>query len=572
MNIYKGISASDGICIGSVFLVESNTTEIIKIEIPLEEKESGWAKFEEARLKVMNYTELSSKSSSKDQNTIFQTYTLMLSDPEFISQVKKDYFISNYNIEYILNETVEEFAKKLRDSKDEYLMERAVDITDIYNKVIDEMLGKKSCSLSSIPENSIIVAKSLSPSDATILSQKKITGLITEAGGKNSHLAILARTFAIPFIFGIENVLSSFENNETVIIDGFTGYIYKNPDKETKQIYLNKSSESDLRKQQLSIFTSTSAKTKDGTNITLLANIGNPDETTLALSEGSDGIGLFRSEFLFLDNSDMSEERQFNAYKLTLEQMGNKPVTIRTIDAGGDKIIQGNEMPTGNEKNPLLGWRAIRFCLDKVSIFKTQLRALYRASIYGNLKIMIPMITSIDQINEVRKIISEVKQELDQEKVQYSSNIPIGVMIETPAAAIVADQLSSLCDFYSIGTNDLTQYTICIDRENSSVSSLFTEFHPAVLRLILFTIKSSENAKIALSVCGEMAGSIEGAFMLIGLGIRTLSVSPNRINILKEALSKVTLKELQTVANENLSLSDSQLIKDNLLSFIATRK
>lgn len=568
MNIYKGISASTGIGISTVYFANTANLHIPKITILDSEKDAQWEKFENARNQVLETMTKASENTSPEQAAIFQTYCMMLSDPDFVSQVKVDFQKQSLNIEFIINEKVNQFAQNLFLSGDEYLKARADDIKDVYHKVLSLMLNQKVLTAKNIPEGSILVAEYINPSDAMFITQKKLKGIITTEGGKHSHLAILANTYGIPFVYGVENIENCIKPNDTVIVDGNSGTIYINPDEVVLHVFNEQIKDLEKENNQLAEFTNKSAITKDGLKINLNANIGNVEEGFSAFEAGADGIGLFRSEFLFMEKADMSEKSQFEAYKTVLQAANGKSVTIRTLDCGGDKIIKSPDIIHETEKNPLLGWRAIRFTLDNTELFKTQLRSLYRASAFGNLKIMIPLISGYEQVQAVLSIVEEVKQELSEDNVNFNPKVPLGIMIETPAAALIADHLAKVVDFFSIGTNDLTQYTNCVDRENAKVSHLFTEFHPAVIRLIKNTIEAAHSENIEVSVCGELAGSLEGAILLVGMGIRTLSVSPRKINKIKEILSRFTLQEIEQIAAETLKHPDATTVLSTIKSFI----
>ncbi len=554
MKLFKGISAAPGIGIGKIYTVSSiKNAQIPKIIIQEEERNSGWLRFESSLHTTKNYFSSLLNTSNKEQLNVVQTYMLMLEDADFISQIQREYEKNNYNIEYIINKKVHESADQLKTLGDAYLAERAVDILDVYGRVIHTMLGYKTADLDSVTEGSIVAAHSLQPSQAMTLFQKGIEGLLLCEGGVSSHMAILARTYGVPAVFGIEKIETALPHESEVIIDANKGFVFLNPDQITAKEYAAHKTETEQRLSKLAAFITKKAVTQDGTVIKMLANIGSVEEAKIAEKEGADGVGLFRTEFLFMQaaekNELLDEETQYKAYKTVLEIMKDKPVTIRTLDAGGDKVIALDGMPGIDEKNPLLGNRAIRFCLSRPDIFKTQLRALYRAGVHGKLKIMLPLLTDIDQLKKTKKIINEVHIELEAESIPFNKAIPLGIMIETPAAAITADLFANQCDFFSIGTNDLTQYTISVDRDNIQTAPLFSEMHPAVLRMIRYTIASAHQAGIQVSVCGEMAARTESLEMLIGLGIRSLSMSPKKISEVKSFLSQKTLSEMKDIAD-----------------------
>ena len=565
MKSFHGISASDGIATGTAFVIPNAGKRIIpQKSILSSEKELGWKRFEEAIKKVSDQikAQLDAVQSNKVQSEIFTTYLVMLSDSVFIGEVKKAFEKELNNIEYILNKKIDEYAERLRLSGNEYLTERAKDIWDIFGLVLDELLDFHPFKIAQVPDGAVIVAQAMNPSDTMVLSKRRIAGLALTEGGISSHVTILARNYGIPLVFSLDNIINKITTGEKVIVDGESGVVIASPDDKTVADYDIKI-EAEYRHQRArNMFRGLSGRTKDGTEFDIMANIGTPEEADLAIKEGAAGIGLFRTEFLFMSTSKpvgetsesvFSEESQFKAYKHVLEIMNNKPVTIRTLDAGGDKLIDSIEIPSLAEKNPLMGLRAVRLSLAYPQLFKTQLRALYRASVYGNLKILLPLISNVDQVKQCKKLAKEVQNELEKDNIPFKKDVPIGIMIETAAAAIISDCLAKECDFFSLGTNDLTQYTIGIDRENPAVSHLYNEFHLAVLRLIQTTFTCGSEAGISVSVCGEMASRRDSALVLAGMGIRTLSMSPKQICMVKELLSRFTIKELQAISAKSLN-------------------
>lgn len=569
MEVFLGIPAAEGTGIGTAFVIPDAVKRAIpQHHIKIDELNEGWQQFEAAiqtvTLQLSEHLDTLSKTSEQDkiQREIYETYILMLSDPVFLKEVQDYYKKELYNIEYAVQTKAEEYAQKLRNVDNVYLSERAQDITDIFGRVLDEMLDVHPFDINQVPDGSVILATSLSSADTILLSKKKIAGLALTEGGVSSHVVILAKNYGIPTIVGINNLGKKIHNGETVIIDGKTAELLIRPDKDTIDEYKAQIRKEYQQKLSLRSFLTKEAVTKDGTKFKILANIGTPEEAAIALAEGADGIGLFRTEFLYMSQNEIStntaarsfsEESQLNAYKSVLQTMGDKPVTIRTLDAGGDKLINSVDIPVISEKNPLMGLRAVRLSLTYPKIFKTQLRALYRASVYGNLHIMFPLITSVDQVQKCLTIVDEVKKELDNEQIPYKKDVPLGIMIETAAAAIISDCLSKTSDFFSLGTNDLTQYTLGIDRENQYVSNLYNEFSLSVLRLIQNTVNSATAANIPLSVCGEMAGRHDSVIVLAGMGIRNLSMSPKLISSTKEILSRFTIQELEAISAKKLN-------------------
>lgn len=568
MNVFLGVSASTGISIGKAFVIPEAVKRVIpQFPVSISQIEQEWSRFIKAKAKISgkiqkSLEEINNESKQdKIQRELLETYLLMLDDPVFLQEVKQNLEANPFNIEYILDVKTEEYANRLRISGNAYLTERAQDICDIFGRVLNELLNIHVFNINQVPDGAVIVGREMNPSDAIILSKRKIAGLVLTEGGTSSHVAILARNYGIPAVFGIEKITKEVHHGEKLIVDGTAGELITDPDAQTLSDYSEKIKIEQEHRAKILAFRDKPAQTKDGTRFSLMANIGTPEEAKMALEEGADGIGLFRTEFLFmqesvtthLHNHAMSEEEQFEAYKSVLETMQGKPVTIRTLDAGGDKVIASIDRPDGVEKNPLMGLRAIRLTLNFPKLFKTQLRALYRASVYGNLKIMLPLITNVDQVVKTKELIAEVMEELDADGIPYNKDVPVGIMVETAAAGITADCLAKISDFFSIGTNDLTQYTIGVDRENQTIANLYNEFHLAVLRLIQHTIEAAEAENIPVSVCGEMAGKTDSVLVLAGMGIRTLSMGIHNIPYVKELLSSISIAELQSISSKSLN-------------------
>ena len=570
MEVFLGVSAADGAGIGSAFLIPDQIKRAIpQTKISKEDIEEGWERFTSAKTAVAEditekLSKLPASKSTAIQREIFEAYILMLNDPVFLREVRTEYETTLFNIEYTLNFKSEEYAARLRNAGNDYLAERAQDITDIFGRVLDEMLGIHTFDINEVPDGSVIIASSLSPTETIILSKRKIAGLALTEGGISSHVVILARNYGIPTVVGLHgtSLRKKVQNGQMVIVDAECAELLADPDEETIAQY-RKTIEIRRKEQEfLTEYLDKPALTKDGERFTLYANIGSPEEAETALKAGADGIGLFRTEFLYMAKADTShhaaarsfnEDEQFEAYKHVLTIMKDKPVTIRTLDAGGDKLINSVDIPSFNEKNPLMGMRAIRLSLAYPQVLKTQLRALYRASVYGKLRIMLPLITSAEQVEQSLVIVDEVKKELAAENIPFDDKVPVGIMIETAAAALTSDCLAKTSDFFSLGTNDLTQYTLGVDRENSNVSGLYDEFNLAVLRLIAITITNAKKYGINLSVCGEMAGRHDSILVLGGLGIRSLSMSPNLISRTKHLLSQFTVAELQAISSKRLN-------------------
>ena len=564
MNIVLGVSASKGIGIGRAFVLPETQERIIpKREIEEFEIENGWTRFTAACAQVQELIDGQLASLAKDslQHVLFETYQLMLADPVFTRELREQFTAERLNIEFALEKKIIEYADRLRNSGNDYLSERAQDIEDVFGKVQDCLLDYHPFNIEEVPDNVVLVAASIRPSDTFILNKRKILGLALTEGGTSSHVAILARSFGIPAVVGLERVSEQIQAGDNVIVDGILGEVVVNPDDETVCEY-NKKIEEEIRYHKiLAEYRDKEARTKDGTLFKLMANIGTPEEADTALEEGADGIGLFRTEFLFMNalsmlhaggvptSNSVTEDAQFEAYRYVLKKMGDRPVTIRTLDAGGDKLIDMKNMPDLHEHNPLMGLRAIRLSLYYPQIFRTQLRALYRASVYGNLKIMLPLITDVSQVDTIKGIARGVQLSLKEEGIPFREDVPIGIMVETAAAAITSDCLARNSAFFSIGTNDLIQYTLGIDRENPTVAPLYNEYNLAVIRLLHLIVHNAWKYDVPLSVCGEMAGRKESALILAGMGVRTLSMAPRQIPVIKSTLASFSIKELETISS-----------------------
>lgn len=567
MNVILGISAAGRIGIGKAFILpEQEERKIPCHKISQEEISSEWNRFTEARQAVIEElnSHLQDPNNSKEQKDLLETYLLMIQDPVFTKELQDSFEKQNYNIEHILFKKVQDYAEMLRNSNNDYLAERAQDIEDVYDQVLNSLLNYNTYDIEQVPDGAVIVARSMKTSDTVILGKRKIAGLVLTEGGKASHVAILAKSYGIPAVVGIEDITSLVQQDDIVIVDGNIGEVIIQPDTATITSTNTKILAEEKQIEALKKFKDVKARTEDGTEFEIYANIGTVEEAQAALENGADGIGLFRTEFLFMNGvknfkgkkvsftGTLSEEVQFQAYKQVLETMQGKPVTIRTLDAGGDKMINIQEVPNMAERNPLMGLRAIRMSLFYPQVFRTQLRALYRASVYGDLKILLPLITDVSQVDTALKIIKGVQFQLRDEGIPFNPDVPVGVMIETAAAAITADCIAQHAKFFSIGTNDLTQYILGVDRENQAVTPLYNEFSLAVLRMIRSTIFNANMANIPLSVCGEMAGNKESAIILAGMGVRKLSMAPSQIPLIKETLSHFSITELENLSKRSV--------------------
>ena len=542
----KGIGVSKGIGLGKTFIIKQKKAEVEKKTIKNYKEEIR--RLEEARQKARRQLEelqrYTQKNIGEDESLIFEVHQMMLQDEDFIGRMKQFIQDESINAEYAVKRTQSEYVKIFSQVEDPYIKERVADIQDISKRLINILTDTMEQSLSEIKESVIIVAQDLSPSEAAQLNREKVLGFITEDGAETSHTAILARTMDIPAVVGAQNILNHIKNGDTIIFDGTEGNIIIHPDDKTKVQWIEKQKKHRMRVESLDQLKGTKSITKDGVEIKINANIGTPKDVEIALKNDAQGIGLFRSEFLYMNKSKMpSEEEQFQAYKAVLEKMQNKPVIIRTLDIGGDKEIP--YLQISKELNPFLGYRAIRISLNQVDLFKTQLRALLRASIYGNLGIMFPMISTLQEVHQAKRMIEEVKKDLINQKIPFRSNIEIGVMIETPAAALISDQLAKEVDFFSIGTNDLTQYTIAVDRMNRQVAYLYNTRHPAVLKLIEMTIKNGHKENIGVGICGEAAADPDLVEIFVTMGIDELSVTPGAILEVRQVVQGMSTQKVK---------------------------
>jgi len=531
----RGIGASSGVAIGIARVIKK-TSEVEKVlikdtqkEIERLEKAIELAKKEIEDLKVSSKENIGEKGAE-----IFEAHLMILEDVEFIGAIKEKINTEFINAEYAVKLTSDEFAQIFINMDNDYFKERAADIKDIGNRIINILLGKNNNSMSSIKESCIIVAHDITPSETAQMNKDLVLGMAANLGGKTSHAAILARTLEIPAVLGLGNITEVVKDGDLLILDGDNGLVLINPSQETISVYKEKQEKILLEKRELLKYKDVEIKNKLGRKVEIAANIGNPFEVDIALKYGAEGIGLFRTEFLYMDKTSMpTENEQFEAYKYVLEKMKDRLVIIRTLDIGGDKNLPYLNLE--KEMNPFLGLRAIRLCLNKRDIFKTQLRALLRAGLYGNLGIMFPMISSLEELKEAKNILKEVERELEAEGVEYSKDYKVGIMIETPSSAIISDILAKEVDFFSIGTNDLIQYTLAVDRMNQNVSYLYNPNHPAILRLIKTVIDNAHKEGIWVGMCGEMAADVNMLNTLLEFGIDELSVSPPMILKLKKS-------------------------------------
>ena len=557
----KGKGISDGIGLGKVVVLKNEDIKPEKVAIKdiVAEKEI----FYKAIHAVETETEDLLEKISGTEKEIMQAYLMILQDPTLVEETIKIIEQEKCNAAYATEVGFNAIIQIFEEMDDPYMAARSSDIADMKRKVLAKILNKEEINLSQLPQNTILVTKELATSDTAKLDLKNISGIVTEIGGINSHMSIMARTHEIPAIVGVKQIMQQIKENDFIAINGTTGEIFINPSRE-ECIKLEKIKESlKQEKEQLENYKNQLSSTKDGHRVELLANIGGPQDIDIVINNTAEGVGLFRSEFLYMNSEDFpTEKEQFESYKKVAEKLQNKKITIRILDIGGDKNLKYMKLP--KEDNPFLGYRAIRIFLDNVALFKVQLRAILSASAYGNLAIMLPMISSIEELREAKKIIQDVKEELKRKQISFNENIKIGIMIEIPSAALMAEELAKECDFFSIGTNDLIQYTVAVERGNEKVANLYTHFHPAVIRLIKHVIDSAHKNHILCGMCGEAAGDPLFIPVLVGLGLDEFSMNANKILRVRKLIRELNFKDCQKLAEEVLKLSSTEEIKRKL--------
>lgn len=571
----KGIPAAPGIALGNAVLyVRDDTAEICpdtQKKIAAEQVDGELRRVREAIAKasgeLKDIGSKVSKKAGKEAAEIFFAQEMMVNDPSLLESITKNITERFLSAEQSCYLACLEMARTLEQIPDDYFKQRANDLRDIGNRLVRCLKGISEASLDSLEDGSVLVARDLAPSDTASLDPSKVKGIVLDHGGKTGHTAILARSLGIPAVVGTIQATSSICKGDLVAVDGESGEVLVRPDESLISEVRKKAEAYRRERQRLEKLRDLPSVTLDGRRVETSANIGSPKDVSLVLRAGAEGVGLFRTEFLFIDRDVMpSEDEQFAAYREVLETLSPRPIVIRTLDIGGDKEIPYLNLPV--EDNPFLGVRAIRLCLKEKELFRTQLRALLRASRYGNLKIMFPMIATSDELREAKHILDEVRRDLEREGHEIAG-FEVGIMVEIPAAALCADVLARECDFFSIGTNDLVQYTMAADRGNPELGSLSDPFHPAVLRLIERTIKSGHEAGIWVGMCGEMAGIPEAVPLLVGMGIDELSMAPGSVPRCKEIVRKLDLKRAQEVKEAVMKMTHAKEIRDYLLDLVS---
>ena len=559
----KGIAASSGIAIGKVYKLESpviNVSNDVKGTVD-EEKARFAAALDKTVADINKVKERAATNLSAEELAIFDAHLMMAQDPEYANQINEMIGTGN-SADYAAKSVSDMMISMFESMDDAYFKERAADIKDVSYRLICNILGLIIPDLTAIDEEVIIVAEDLTPSDTAQLNKKYTLGFCTEVGGRTSHSAIMARSLEIPAVVGTKTILSDCNSDDTIILDALNGEVIVNPSQDEIAKYTKLKEEFQKEKEELKKLVNEKSVSKDGHVVEISGNIGTPKDASGVVDNGGDGIGLYRTEFLYMDSKTdfPCEDAQFDAYKAVLEAMNGKRVVVRTLDIGGDKKLDCFTFP--QEMNPFLGYRAIRLCLDRKDIFKTQIRALLRASVYGNLCIMFPMIATIDEFKEAKQFVLDTKSELIKEGIKVSDSIQIGMMVEIPAAAVLADEFSKYADFFSIGTNDLIQYSMAADRMSEKVSYLYQPLNPSLLRLIKMTIDGAHKNGKWCGMCGEMAGDILAAPILLGLGLDEFSMSSSSILKARKMIRNISYKDMQELSNKALSLQTCKEVTD----------
>lgn len=568
----RGIGTSKGIGIGKALIIHKCKNAVSRVKI--KDTEAEVDKFNEAVEKFIQETnelvdKLSQKLNGDDKNAlVLKNQEYLIRDPEFTSGVISAITNDKLNAEAAVEDTCEMLKNIFLGFNNDTMTQRVADIEDMKQRLIAIMQGQKHTDLTKLSDNTVIIADEIHPSMTANMDTEHIAGIISEKGGDTSHASILARALEIPAVLSVKDICSKIAEGEEVIVDGAYGEVFVNPTPITLKIYNKKKKAYDERVKELKKYIDKQTVTRDGRKVMLAANIGNADEAAKAVKAGAEGVGLFRTEFLFMNKQTLpTEEEQYNEYKKAAVVLDGRQLTIRTLDIGGDKDIP--YMGLTKELNPFLGYRAIRFCLDRVDIFTTQLRAVLRASAYGNIRIMIPMITSVTEVQAVKKIINGICRDLDKKDIKYDKDIKIGVMIETPAAAIMADVLAHEVDFFSIGTNDLTQYTLAVDRGNENVAYLYSALNPAVIRSIKHIIECAHNAGIEAGMCGEAAADERMIPLLLNFGLDEFSVTVSRVLETRKEIASWSSKEVKEITENVMNYSEEKEVSNYLSDCIA---
>lgn len=567
-----GIPASNGIAIGKAYRLVEPDLSFEKRTV--NDSDAEIARFHESikltESQIEAIKEHAQENLGDDKAAIFEAHLLILNDPEIIQLVEEKIKNEKTNAETALKETTDMFIEQFEQLNNEYMRERAADIRDVRKRILANLLNVTIPNPSLINEEVIIIANDLTPSDTAQLNRNFVKGFTTDMGGRTSHSAIMARSLEIPAVVGTKTATENIRNDEIIILDGLSGEVFINPSEQLIESYKEKQAEYERQLLEWAKLVNEPSVTKDGVRVELAANIGTPNDVESALDHGAEGVGLFRSEFLYMDRDELpSEEFQFEAYKSVLTGMDGKPVVVRTLDIGGDKQLSYLDLP--QEMNPFLGFRAIRLCLSQTDMFRTQLRALLRASVYGNLKIMFPMIATLDEFRQAKQLFLEEKDKLTAEGIPTSDSIELGIMVEIPSTAVLADQFAKEVDFFSIGTNDLIQYTMAADRMNENVSYLYQPYNPSILRLVKMVIDAAHKEGKWAGMCGEMAGDETAIPILLGLGLDEFSMSATSILKARSLIRKLSKAEMEALADEALQMSTVDEVVELVQNAVMTK-
>jgi len=567
MEIKKGIAVSPGIAIAKSLIIDSEDYRIPRRQVMpsqrMVEIQRARSAFKDAADELTQLESVQDQTEGGKIKDIFAVHLRWLHDRSLRKKITDLVHSESVTAEYAVSTTLRQIASHFTKEKDAYIRERAADIYDIERRLLKQLLGGRREDVEHLTKEVAVVARELSPTQTAGFNKKFVKGLATDAGGRTSHTAIVARSLGIPAVVALEDLTEIITGGDTVIIDGNRGIVIVNPDDGTVQQYKEYSLEFAELEHKLDAIREKPAITRDGVRITLLGNIEFPDEAELVLQKGGEGIGLYRTEFLYLNReSEPTEAEHYQAYAETISVFKHRPVIIRTVDLGADKYTQSKRFAP--EPNPFLGLRSIRFCLQNLMMFKTQLHATLRASVLGEVKIMFPLITNLQELMQAKMILRDVMEDLDEDSIAYNKDIEVGIMIETPSAALTASMLARDVDFFSIGTNDLTQYTLAVDRGNELVSTLYSSADPAVLRLIRTVVQDAHKAQIGLHVCGEMASEPEYIMLLLGMGVRTISLAPPMIPEIKQIIRSVTVEDCNKVVRKILGMNSERQISNYL--------
>jgi phosphoenolpyruvate-protein phosphotransferase (PTS system enzyme I) len=572
---YKGIGVSPGIAIGRAVIVEKRVAAVYRVPIREEDVPGEVTRFleslEKTREELLELKQKVSRSMGEEFASIFEAHALIVSDPSFADKVIQKIESEQVNAEWALSEVQEEYQARFQSFEDEYLRERMADVKDVAERVLTNLSGIAHHDLSEITHDVIILADDLTPSDTIHFNRRPIVGFATESGGRTSHTSIIAKSLFMPAVIGVPRLTKIVDNDELVIVDGYEGTVLVNPTPAMISEYRSRVSRHEEAERELLENRPLPATTKDNRKISLQANIELIEEIDDAVKFGAEGIGLYRSEFLYISKSpDLpTEDEHFEVYRRLVESTEPHGCVIRTFDLGGKKLAR--QIMGSKEDNPVLGLRALRLCMKHRDMFKTQLRALLRASAYGKMRIMFPLVSGVQELRQVKTLVKELKSELDAEGVPYNPDLPVGIMIEVPSAALIADLLATEADFFAIGTNDLIQYSLAIDRSNENVSYLYEPLHPALLRLLKMVIEAGKRAGIPVSLCGEMASDPIYAIVLLGLGLEIYSMNPSNIPVIKNVIRSVRYRDCRRIAEIALQKKTAQEIEEFVIESVAMR-